>query len=122
HATLDDTATRVGALNTLRRHAGGWSATNTDVEGFLAPLDGRLPLGGARVAVLGTGGAARAVAIALGRRGARVTIHGRDVARAAEVAALAGGGGAPWPPAEGSWDVLVNATPIGTAPGTGDTP
>jgi 3-dehydroquinate dehydratase/shikimate dehydrogenase len=84
HATLDEAAERVGALNTLGRGPDGrWRATNTDVEGFLAPLEGRLPLGGARAAVLGTGGAARAVAFALGRRGARVTVHGRDVGRGA---------------------------------------
>jgi 3-dehydroquinate dehydratase/shikimate dehydrogenase len=123
HATLDEAAERVGALNTLGRGPDGrWRATNTDVEGFLAPLEGRLPLGGARAAVLGTGGAARAVAFALGRRGARVTVHGRDVGRATRVAELAGGTGAAWTPAPGSWDLLVNATPIGTAPRTDETP
>jgi 3-dehydroquinate dehydratase/shikimate dehydrogenase len=121
-ARLDDAATRVGALNTLRRDPEGWAATNTDVDGFLAPLDGRLPLGGARVAVLGTGGAARAVAFALGRRGARVTVYGREVARAEPVARLAGGDAAPWPPPDGSWDLLVNATPVGTTPRAEESP
>lgn len=121
-AVLDEAATRVGALNTLRREPWGWAATNTDVDGFLAPLDGRLPLGGARAAVLGTGGAARAVTFALGRRGARVTVYGRDLARASAVAALAGGRGAEWPPAPGSWDLLVNATPVGTTPHADQSP
>jgi 3-dehydroquinate dehydratase/shikimate dehydrogenase len=122
HARLDDAATRVGALNTLRREAAGWAATNTDVDGFLAPLDGHLPLGGARVAVLGAGGAARAVAYALGRRGARVTVYARDLSKAGPVAALAGGETAAWPPPPGSWDLLVNATPIGTAPRIEESP
>ncbi len=122
HATLDETASRVGALNTLVRTPDGWAGTNTDVDGFLAPLHGRLPLGGARAAVLGTGGASRAVALALGRRGARVTVYGRDVQRAVNVAALADGAAAPWPPPPGSWDLLVNATPVGTAPRLDESP
>ncbi len=27
-----------------------------------------------------------------------------------------------WPPGRGSWDLLVNATPVGTAPGVDDSP
>jgi 3-dehydroquinate dehydratase/shikimate dehydrogenase len=122
YARLDEAATTVGALNTLRRDGSTWTATNTDVEGFLAPLDGRLPLVHARAAVLGTGGAARAVAFALGRRGAHVTVHGRNLQRAAEVAALGAGQGAAWTVPSGSWDLLVNATPIGTAPRDQETP
>ena len=66
-ATSADSRTRVvGAANTLRRTANGWEATNTDVEGFLAPSAGGLSasLRGARAAVLGAGGAARAVIVA----------------------------------------------------------
>ena len=115
-AVLDADAGRVGALNTLRRGPEGWEATNTDVEGFLAPLVPRFELAGARAAVLGAGGAARAVAVALRSRGARVTLHGRRLEQAQDVARAAGVGCAAWPPAPGSWDLLVNATPVGTAP------
>jgi 3-dehydroquinate dehydratase/shikimate dehydrogenase len=116
YARLDDAARQVGALNTLRRTADGWEATNTDVEGFLAPLEGRIDPVGARVAVLGAGGAARAVATALGGRAGRVTLHARRFEQAQEAAAACGGTAARWPPAAGSWDLLVNATPVGTAP------
>jgi 3-dehydroquinate dehydratase/shikimate dehydrogenase len=115
-AALDEHARDVGALNTLRRAAAGWEATNTDVQGFLAPLEPRFALAGARAAVLGAGGAARAVALALRSRGAHVTVHGRRFEQAAEVARAAAVGCAEWPPAPGSWDLLVNATPVGTAP------
>ena len=72
-----------------------------------------------RVAVLGTGGAARAVVSALGARQARVTVYGRRQAAADAVAALADGAtGRVGPPAAGSWDLLVNATPVGTWPDT----
>jgi len=121
-ARLDDTARQVGALNTLRRHAGGWEGTNTDPEGFLAPLEPRLPLDGARAAVLGAGGAARAVVTALRSRGARVAVHARRPGQASEIARLLDVQAAPWPPAPGSWDLLVNTTPVGTAPRSDESP
>lgn len=122
-AEPDPGVRRIGALNTLRWTDRGWLGRNTDVSGFLAPLDARcVELDRLRVAIMGTGGAARAVACALGERRAMVTVHGRDPERAARVAALANGRGAPWLPPAGSWDLLVNATPIGTHPQTESSP
>ncbi|MDO8836161.1 MAG: type I 3-dehydroquinate dehydratase [Vicinamibacterales bacterium] len=109
-----------GAANTLVRVGEGFSADNTDIEGFLAPLAG-FGLEGARVAVLGHGGAARAVAVALGRFHAQVTLYGRDGARAAAAAGPLGVTSAPRPVPPGSWDVLVNATPAGTFPACDET-
>jgi len=121
-ARLDEPARRVGALNTLRRGADGWEATNTDPAGFLAPLERRMRLDGARVAVLGAGGAARAVVAALRPRGARIVVHARRIAQADDVARTLGVESAPWPPSRGSWDLLVNATPVGTAPRSAESP
>ncbi len=115
-SNVDETdvmARRVGAVNTLVVRDGRWLGANTDVEGFLKPLKGTIALKGARVTVLGAGGAARAVAVALGAQGAAVTISARHREAAREVAALAGGAVGPWPPRSGSWDVLVNATTCG---------
>jgi 3-dehydroquinate dehydratase/shikimate dehydrogenase len=120
-ASADELTRTVGAANTLRtsqiaNHK--WEATNTDVEGFLEPLDAALradpkvgPYRGLRVSVLGAGGAARAVVAALESRGARVTVHARREEQARVVTSHTG----PWPPAKGSWDVLVNCTPLGGA-------
>jgi 3-dehydroquinate dehydratase/shikimate dehydrogenase len=118
----DELSRKVGAINTLRREGGEWHARNTDVSGFLAPLNGRMRLHHARAAILGTGGAARGVAVALGSHGSEVTVYGRSIAKANEVAALAHGRGAAFPVAPKSWDLLVNATPLGTYPGIDDTP
>ena len=119
-ARRSDELTRlVGAANTLRRSgpgAGGeWEATNTDVEGFLAPLEKVYPgsLRDVRAAILGAGGASRAVAVALRTRGALVSVHARRGDQAAQVAAACGGHVGAWPPARGSWDLLVNCTPLG---------
>jgi 3-dehydroquinate dehydratase / shikimate dehydrogenase len=108
---VDDDARRVGAANTLRRCADGWEATNTDVAGFLSPLRDD-DLRNARVAVLGAGGAARAVIVALVSIGARPTVCARRREQARELEPLGARVGA-WPPEPRSWDVLVNCTPLG---------
>lgn len=95
----DEVARATNAANTLRRERDGWHAFNTDVEGFLAPLQD-VPLQGAKAAIIGMGGGARAARLALARAGAEVMQLGReDVDRACE-----------------PWDLLVNATPVGTWP------
>jgi 3-dehydroquinate dehydratase/shikimate dehydrogenase len=114
-ANPDDTARTLGAVNTLRRSASGWEGRNTDVEGFLAPLQGRV-LTNHRVAILGAGGAARAVARALRDTGAGISIHARRPDRGRAVAELSGARLGTWPPPTEEWDVLVNTTPVGTAP------
>ena len=79
-------------------------------------------LRGARATVLGAGGAARAVAVALASAGMRVTIAARRPDQAQAVAALTGAAIGPWPPDPASWDLLVNATPVGTAPRSDESP
>jgi 3-dehydroquinate dehydratase/shikimate dehydrogenase len=111
----------VGAANTLRRAGDVWDATNTDVHGFLAPLDAVFGtrLQGARAAVLGAGGAARAVVAALRSRGVHVSVYARRPEQAQQLAQSLEVSAGEWPPAAGSWDVLVNCTPLGGA-GTRD--
>jgi 3-dehydroquinate dehydratase/shikimate dehydrogenase len=121
---IDERGAAVGAVNTLSRVDGRWTATNFDVDGFLAPLrDRRVALQGCRAVVLGAGGAARAAVWALTREGARVEVSAR---RSTEATALAAGRGTSvsagaWPPLPG-WDLLVNATPVGTWPAVDDAP
>lgn len=66
----------------------GFVADNTDVEGFLGCLErAAFAAGGARCVILGTGGAARACAVALAGVGAsEITLVGRSAARAAQLA------------------------------------
>jgi 3-dehydroquinate dehydratase/shikimate dehydrogenase len=118
----DPVARRVGALNTLKVEAGRWLGRNTDVAGFLAPLRGRIALRGARAVVLGSGGGARAVVAGLVDEGARVAIAARSRSRAEEIGGVMGAAVTDWPPPPKSWDVLVNATPLGTFPGVDESP
>jgi shikimate dehydrogenase len=111
---VDPLARRVGAINTIVVRDGRWVGANTDVHGFLAPLQGRIAVKGTRAAILGAGGAARGVAIALADHGAAVTICARKPHDARIIADLVGGQVGTFPPRPGSWDVLINATPAGT--------
>ena len=111
---IEPEARRIGAINTIVVRRGRWIGANTDVEGFLAPLAGRFALSGARATILGAGGAARAVAVALADSGANVTVSARRREPALAIAALAGGRAGVFPPPSGTWDLLVNASPAGS--------
>jgi len=115
-------ARRIGAINTIRAVDGRWLGGNTDAGGFLEPLRQRIALDKLRVSVIGAGGAARAVTVALASSGADVTIHARDRERAAQVAMQIAGHVGPWPPEAGSWDLLVNCSSVGMHPHVGETP
>ncbi len=115
-------ARRIGAINTIKVEDGRWIGGNTDAAGFLSPLRDRVDLNGARVAVLGAGGSARAVAVALSSSNAQVTIYARDAAKAQDVAMTASAAWGTLPPPPGSWDLLVNCTPVGMYPKTAETP
>lgn len=110
------TAAAAGAVNTIAVRDGRWIGMNTDGDGFIEPLKRRLPNGmtDLRVLVVGAGGAARAVGLALRREGAHVTICARRADQSRAVAHDIGASTAAWPAAPGSWDVLVNATPVGS--------
>lgn len=112
----DDAAARIGAVNTLRAAPGAWEGRNFDVAGFLAPLAVHAPrVHGARALVLGAGGGARAAAAGLKSLGAQVHLCARRPEQARRLAAELEVGVADWPPRP-PWDVLVNATPVGTWP------
>ena len=113
---VDELSRRVGAVNTLMKKDGAWHARNTDVPGFLEPLRGRMKLEQCRATVLGAGGAARGVVTALVDEGAKVTVCARVAEHAKSVAQLCGGETADMPPVAGTWDLLVNTTPVGTYP------
>ncbi|MDP6604630.1 MAG: shikimate dehydrogenase [Dehalococcoidia bacterium] len=88
----DALAELVGAVNTITNRDGLLYGTNTDVHGVLQSLeDGGVEIAGRTVLLIGAGGAARAVVVAMrqGRAGA-LTIANRTEARAHDVASAAG--------------------------------
>jgi shikimate dehydrogenase len=120
-ACVTETASRLGAVNTLWLEDGRLHGDNTDGEGFLGALDqdasGWDAHKGAAV-VLGAGGAARAIVDVLLRGAERIVVVNRTRARAEEVAARGGR-----PVEVGDWDLrddqlagadlLVNTTSLG---------
>jgi len=119
---VDPLASRIGAINTIRVDQGRWIGSNTDVNGFLEPVQERVSLTGLRASVLGAGGAARAVTVALVSNGCEVTVHARNRQQAEETAKWTPVRIGPWPPEPGTWDLLVNCTPVGMYPRVDDTP
>ncbi|MXX82223.1 MAG: shikimate dehydrogenase [Chloroflexi bacterium] len=85
YVRADDTARAIGAVNTVDFRTG--LGTNTDAAGLLSDLAANdIEIAGARVLVLGAGGAARAAAYGLARAGASVTIVNRTMKRAQRLA------------------------------------
>ena len=87
-------AGQVGAVNTIVPREGRLHGANTDVAGVLRTLaDAGVDVAGAEVVLIGAGGAARAVVVALRAEGAvRLTIANRTPANAASLTDLGGDG------------------------------
>jgi shikimate dehydrogenase len=127
-ALVDDcaeVARRLGAVNCIVQRDGILLGTNTDGAGFVASLarGAAFTPTGKRCVVVGAGGAARAVVLALADAGAsQVAILNRTPERAATAAALAGPVGSVVRAGEKDQveavqaaDLVVNATPLGMA-------
>lgn len=113
---LDPVAERAGAANTILFDRERLVGFNTDVEGAMRPLERAMgDLVGARVGVVGAGGAARAVLCGLEARGAEAVVFARDVVRAREIGERFGVAVRPLAAvSDEPLDVLVNTTPVGT--------
>ena len=111
----DALATKIGAVNTIARMPDGkYYGFNTDVQGIVGPLERRLSLKGAKVLVLGAGGAARAAVFGCRDKGAEVWILNRDTEKAQKLARQAGAKTIKKDQvAKTGFDVIINATPIG---------
>ena len=127
--SCDELAVRIGAINTITIDQNGrLRGDNTDYAAAMHALCGAMEisrdqLDGRRVAVLGAGGAARAIVAALAAAGADVTIYNRTVSRAEALAEEFGCRWAPLPEAPSlAAEVLINCTPIGMHPNVDATP
>jgi 3-dehydroquinate dehydratase/shikimate dehydrogenase len=101
---LDETAEKIGAVNTVKMFDGKLHGYNTDAEGFLVPLKkvfGKLE--NAKVAIFGSGGSAKACQYALEKENAAVTIFPGTEIRDSNFKSQSFSG----------FDILVNTTPLG---------
>jgi len=120
---LSPRAAAAGAVNTLRFEAGEIYGDNTDGFGLVRDIEVNLatPLKGARILLLGAGGAARGVVLPMLERAPHtLTIINRTAVKANELVdqfgeaageagcRLTGGGSTSTEP--GAYDVIINAT------------
>lgn len=120
----DRLAAEIGAVNTVVVRGGGkLFGYNTDYVGVLCAIERRMPIAGSRVLIVGAGGAARAVALALARGGAAVAICARRHEQARKLAREIGGEvTARAALGREFFDAIVNATPVGMHPRTHESP
>lgn len=134
---MENLAREIGAVNTIVNREGKLWGYNTDAQGFLRALrkDGEFDPWGKHVIILGAGGAARAVSVAILRVGARsITIFNRTLERAQKLASTlrllnAEAYALSWrreglKEAISRCDLVVNCTSMGMkhSPGEGGTP
>ena len=112
---LSPTAATLGAVNCVVFEEGRLVGHNTDGDGLVDTLrENGVEPAGRRCLILGAGGAARSAILALSLAGAaEVGVWSRRPERAAAAADLAGAVGRAADPDAGSYDVVVNATPLG---------
>lgn len=133
-SAVEPIAQAVGAVNTVIKKNNSWIGTNTDIEGFLAPLQAHQQNWSQKIAViLGNGGAARAVVAGCAKLGCpEIHVVGRNVQRLRDFSQS-------WensplqvnlnvhrwdelPELIPQADLLVNTTPIGMYPKIDESP
>ncbi len=111
-------AADIGAVNTVVNREGRLTGYNTDIHGIATALQG-IALKGSRALLLGAGGAARTVAYFLNKEGAEIFCANREKAQADELLAKFGGSYIEAADIPGqTFDIIVNATPVGMSPNT----
>jgi shikimate dehydrogenase len=132
-AEIYPTAKAIGAINTVwQTSSGTWAGTNTDVEGFIAPLQTYNQSWSQKTAVvLGNGGAARAVVAGCAQLGFKETyVVGRNATKLAQF--VASWDGITTSLIVRNWDklpllipqadLIINTTPIGMYPNVDESP
>lgn len=123
---LSPVAARLQAVNCIVPREGRLVGESTDGEGLVQALKRGCSFDpeGKHCAVIGAGGAARAIVLALAEAGAgEVVVVNRSAERARKAADLAGDAGRVGPPGDvGECELVVQATTVGMAVGAGERP
>jgi shikimate dehydrogenase len=125
---VEPMAARIGAVNTIVCDGQRLIGFNTDASGGLSALRGalasqRLSPRGLTIAIVGAGGAARAMAHACSMDGASIVVASRAVAPGRALAAAVRGRFVPLKRlSREKYDVLINCTPVGMRKATSPVP
>jgi shikimate dehydrogenase len=120
---VEETAATIGAVNTIVNNNGHLIGYNTDSRGALEALRTKTAIRGKSVAIIGAGGAARAIGFGLKAAAGRVTILNRSRPNGECLAADLQADFLPLnelPP--NRYEILINTTPIGMHPETDASP
>lgn len=112
---VEKEAKKIGAVNTIVNNNGRLIGYNTDWIGAMTALEKKTNIKGERVAVIGAGGAARAIIYGLKKKGAIVKIFNRSQGKVKKLAQEFGCeyGGLDTLEQVSKMDIIINATSVG---------
>lgn len=116
---LDKNAKRIGAVNVVMNKNGKLIGGNTDGIGAVIALKEKTIIKGKKIIILGSGGAARAIAFAVKDAGGDLTILNRTISEAQELAKAVGcqfGDLEKLSEFMSMTDILINGTSVGMSP------
>ncbi len=120
---IDDTAQKIGAVNTVVNRDGKLTGTNTDGIGAIRALSRAGSLKRKRIVVIGAGGAARAIGFGVRSVGGKVIIVNRTIDRGRKLAEDLGCDFVPLDKITAvDADIIVNATTVGMHPDSDTSP
>jgi len=120
---IDDQVRRIGAVNTVINRDGRLWGYNSDGQGAVRALLEKTAVRGADIAIIGAGGAARAIGFGIIDNGGRVTIINRSIQAGEGLARDLGAGFTPLADLKKlTADILINTTPVGMNPQVAELP
>lgn len=121
---LDETVERTGAVNTIVNDGACLTGYNTDLVGARIVLASLQPQSDEHILVLGAGGIARSILVALHEMGcSNISVANRDLEKIISMESLVNCSAIPWRARQqNKAQVLINATPVGMTPNVLDMP
>ena len=121
---IDETAQKIGAVNTVVKEGSAWVGYNTDCSGAISALEACTSLQGKNVLILGSGGTAKAIGYGVKEKGGKLTVtynknkeRGESLSKEldCELAHARDAG-------MRAIDVLINCSPVGMSPNITESP
>ena len=121
---IDETAQKIGAVNTVVKEGSAWVGYNTDCSGAISALEACTSLQGKNVLILGSGGSAKAIGYGVKEKGGKLTVtynknkeRGESLSKEldCELAHARDAG-------TRAIDVLINCSPVGMSPNITESP
>ena len=121
---VDETAKKIGAVNTVVKEGKDWVGYNTDCSGAISALENCTSLQGKNVLILGSGGTAKAIGFGVKEKGGKLTVTYNKNKERGEALAKELGCELVHTRDAGTRaiDVLINCSPVGMSPNVTESP